>query len=35
MSNGKASGELYKGDWIDVGTPERLQQVEDLLCAES
>ncbi len=34
MSNGKASGELYQGDWIDVGTPERLQQVEDLLSAK-
>lgn len=33
MTGGKASGELYKGDWIDVGTPERLQQVEDLLSA--
>lgn len=32
MLAGKASGELYRGDWIDVGTPDRLQQVEDLLC---
>ncbi|HCM05143.1 MAG TPA: mannose-1-phosphate guanylyltransferase [Oceanospirillales bacterium] len=33
MASGKASGDLYKGDWIDVGTPQRLQQVEDLLSA--
>ena len=31
MSSGQASGELYVGDWIDVGTPERLQQVENLV----
>ena len=35
MSNGKVSGELYTGDWIDVGTPERLQQVEDLVRARN
>jgi len=31
MANNQVSGELYSGDWIDVGTPERLQQVENLL----
>ena len=31
MANHQVSGELYVGDWIDVGTPERLQQVESLL----
>lgn len=31
MTNDQASGELYSGDWIDVGTPERLQQVENLV----
>ena len=31
MAQGQASGELYSGNWVDVGTPERLQQVEDLL----
>lgn len=31
MAQGNASGELYSGNWIDVGTPERLQQVENLL----
>ena len=31
MANNQVSGELYVGDWIDVGTPERLQQVESLV----
>ncbi|MBQ0731587.1 MAG: nucleotidyltransferase family protein [Oleispira antarctica] len=31
MAQGRVSGELYTGSWVDVGTPERLQQVEDLL----
>ena len=31
MARGQASGELYTGNWVDVGTPERLQNVEDLL----
>lgn len=31
MANHSVSGELYRGNWVDVGTPERLQQVEDLL----
>jgi len=35
MSNNQASGELYSGDWIDVGTPERLQQVEKLVRARN
>lgn len=35
MSNGQVSGELYQGDWIDVGTPERLQQVEHLVRARN
>ncbi|MEH6447495.1 MAG: nucleotidyltransferase family protein [Oleispira sp.] len=34
MAQGNASGELYSGHWIDVGTPERLQQVENLLLAK-
>jgi MurNAc alpha-1-phosphate uridylyltransferase len=34
MAQGNASGELYSGNWIDVGTPERLQQVENLLVAK-
>lgn len=35
MASGQASGELYIGDWIDVGTPERLQQVENLVRARN
>jgi MurNAc alpha-1-phosphate uridylyltransferase len=31
MAQGNATGELYSGDWVDVGTPARLQQVDDLL----
>ena len=27
MDNGEVSGELYSGYWVDVGTPQRLQQV--------
>jgi len=34
MANGVASGELYSGSWVDVGTPERLQQVENLVMAK-
>jgi MurNAc alpha-1-phosphate uridylyltransferase len=34
MSQEQATGELYCGDWVDVGTPERLRQVEDLLIAK-
>jgi len=28
MRIGKVSGEHYQGQWIDIGTPERLQQLE-------
>jgi MurNAc alpha-1-phosphate uridylyltransferase len=34
MAQGNATGELYSGHWVDVGTPARLQQVEDLLTAK-
>jgi MurNAc alpha-1-phosphate uridylyltransferase len=27
MPQNKVSGEIYEGTWIDVGTPERLQEV--------
>ena len=27
MQTGQVSGELYTGDWRDIGTPERLQQL--------
>ena len=25
MKEGKVTGELYEGDWLDIGTPERLE----------
>jgi len=25
MKEGKVTGELYKGEWLDIGTPERLE----------
>lgn len=28
MADGALSGQLYRGGWIDVGTPERLQQLQ-------
>lgn len=28
VADGLASGELYHGQWVDVGTPERLQQLQ-------
>lgn len=31
MASNQVSGELYCGDWVDVGTPERLLQVENLV----
>lgn len=31
MSNNQISGELYAGRWVDVGTPERLQQLDEEL----
>ena len=34
MAKGCVTGELYSGNWVDVGTPERLQQVETLLNAK-
>jgi MurNAc alpha-1-phosphate uridylyltransferase len=27
MDRGQVSGEVYAGDWTDVGTPERLAQL--------
>ncbi|MFK5984945.1 MAG: nucleotidyltransferase family protein [Pseudomonadota bacterium] len=33
MLTGHVSGELYQGLWTDVGTPERLQQLENQLTA--
>jgi MurNAc alpha-1-phosphate uridylyltransferase len=31
MAQGQVTGEHFAGDWIDVGTHERLAQVERLL----
>jgi len=31
MKTGQVSGEHYKGKWIDIGTPERLQYLEEIL----
>jgi len=28
MQNEEVSGELYQGDWADIGTPERLKELE-------
>ena len=33
MQQHHVSGQLLKGEWIDVGTPQRLQQLEKLLMA--
>lgn len=30
---GKVSGEHYNGHWVDVGTPQRLQQLDNILRA--
>jgi MurNAc alpha-1-phosphate uridylyltransferase len=31
MHNEQVTGEHYQGKWLDVGTPARLQQLEQLL----
>ena len=31
MSGGRVSGEKYSGRWIDVGTPERLKKINEML----
>jgi len=33
IAAGKVSGEHYDGRWVDVGTPQRLQQLDNLLRA--
>ncbi len=35
MQKGQVSGEHYKGSWFDVGTPERLQQLDLFLGSPS
>ncbi len=29
MQNGQVTGEHYQGQWLDIGTPERLQQLQN------
>ena len=31
IAAGQASGEHFRGRWVDVGTPERLQQLDEML----
>lgn len=31
MAEGKVGGELYQGPWFDIGTPERLQELDNYL----
>jgi len=31
MDNGKVTGEYFKGDWRDIGTPERLKELDQFL----
>jgi MurNAc alpha-1-phosphate uridylyltransferase len=31
MVGNKVSGEIYQGEWIDIGTPERLRQLNDIV----
>lgn len=35
MSNGQVTGEVHHGLWSDIGTAERLSQVEDIILANS
>jgi len=34
IKRGQVSGEFYPGYWIDVGTPERLKQLEKMLAVD-
>ena len=34
MQAGQVSGEHYEGQWMDIGTPQRLQQLEQILIEE-
>jgi N-acetyl-alpha-D-muramate 1-phosphate uridylyltransferase len=35
MQHGRVSGEYYSGEWRDIGTPERLQALDRLVCART
>jgi MurNAc alpha-1-phosphate uridylyltransferase len=30
-AGGRVSGEWYRGGWVDVGTPQRLRELDDFL----
>ncbi len=34
MAEGRVSGERFEGQWFDIGTPERLQQLDQMLREE-
>ncbi len=31
ISRGRVTGEYFQGRWVDIGTPQRLQQIEQML----
>lgn len=35
MATGSVTGELYQGRWFDIGTPQRLQKLDEDLSAEA
>lgn len=35
MAEGRVSGERYRGRWVDVGTPQRLAELENALAASN
>lgn len=37
IERGQVTGEVYQGNWLDIGTPQRLQQLDQLLrqCTDS
>ena len=35
MKNGDITGEHYSGQWFDIGTPERLRELDDMLVGQA
>jgi MurNAc alpha-1-phosphate uridylyltransferase len=35
MSEGRVSGEYYGGRWFDIGTPQRLREINELVASET